>query len=314
MRTAILVPLVRVTAITLVTGGLFFAGTANAQASVDREIAASASIKPINAGIEALAPAIADARSDVELAQAALTSSKSKVTSETHRRHLGELVTSTQTAIHSAEAAIQDSTPLLRGSHSPEAIERSTKALTGAGADLVAIHGSTTDTIKLVSIDVTAWHVEQRRAAEEAQRADAAKASAAAALKAERTRPAVSSTAPASSGATPVQAAAPVVDKRSICQGVMARFGFSNVVYDSGASQGHYGATDLDNQVIYIQLSIIPVERVSSVCIHEYMHIIQARQYGGYAATVAHFGSVLGMERNADQMARANGATWTNYL
>ena len=99
-----------------------------------------------------------------------------------------------------------------------------------------------------------------------------------------------------------------------IAQGVFARFGFSSVDYNSPRVVGHYGATDLDHQIIYMNLAAIPTDRVASACIHEYMHILQARQYGGYAATVAHFGSVLGMEQAADQAAIANGATWTRYI
>jgi len=180
-----------------------------------------------------------------------------------------------------------------------------------------------------------AWEAEQARlaaekaererlAAETAERERAAaerKASEQAAAAA-RAKPAPSApsgsrspSAAPSRGAQPApsaQAPAPA-SKRAIADGVFVRFGFSNVVYDSGASQGHYGATDLDNQVIYMQLSLIPTDRVASVAIHEFMHILQAREIGGYNATVAHFGSVRAMELDADRRARANGATWTHY-
>lgn len=185
-----------------------------------------------------------------------------------------------------------------------------------------------------VRLDVKAWDADQQRRADEARAAqeaaeareakkaaDAARERAADAAAARPAQRPVDAAAP-SSAATPAErpaaAAAPAPrtgapSKQAIAQATFARFGFSNVVYDTGATQGHYGATDLDNQVIFMQLSIIPTDRVASVAIHEYMHIIQARTYGGYDATVAHYGSVLGMERAADQMARANGATWTNY-
>ncbi|WAC50535.1 hypothetical protein [Frigoribacterium sp. SL97] len=179
-----------------------------------------------------------------------------------------------------------------------------------------------------------AWEAEQARlAAEKAERerlaAETAERERAAAERkaseqaaAVRAKPAPSApsgsrspSAAPSRGAQPApsaQAPAPA-SKRAIADGVFARFGFSNVVYDSGASQGHYGATDLDNQVIYLQLSLIPTDRVASVAIHEFMHILQAREIGGYNATVAHFGSVRAMELDADRRARANGATWTHY-
>ena len=122
-----------------------------------------------------------------------------------------------------------------------------------------------------------------------------------------------SGSAPAPSAQSAAPRAQAQTSKRAIADATFARFGFTNVVYDGGQSQGHYGATDLNNQVIYMQLSLIPTDRVASVAIHEYMHILQAREFGGYDATVAHFGSVRGMELDADRRARANGATWTHY-
>ncbi len=179
---------------------------------------------------------------------------------------------------------------------------------------------------------VTAWKKEQNRlAAEKAAKAKAeqttqAQVAAARATSNQTATPSTSTAAghnpppaapqqPATHD-TPAAAPAPepaVQSKLSIAQGVFARYGFTNVTYGPGVAMGHYGATSLDAQHIYIDLDRIPAERVASVAIHEYQHIKQARMYGGYNATVAHYGSVIAMERAADQMARADGATWTNY-
>lgn len=329
MRRALLIPIARVAAITFATGGIFFVGTATAQAHVNNEIATAAAMAPIHSAIESLAPGVASARADMKLANETLDASKGKVLSESHRVALAASVAQSSKTIADASADTKAATLILTGDGKAPSTAKATKSLREARIDLQSIHKSTPSLIKQVAADVATWKAEQRRkadevaekAAEENARQDALRAAAAAAAarvtSVGRYSPisSASSTPPTSSAqaAAAPAAAVPVADKQSICQGVMGRFGFGNVVYNSGASQGHYGATDLDNQVIYIQLTLIPTERVASVCIHEYMHILQARQYGGYAQTVAHFGSVLGMERNADAMARANGATWTNY-
>ncbi len=149
-----------------------------------------------------------------------------------------------------------------------------------------------------VTTAVSAWNTEQARLAAVA----AAQAAAAAAAE---THPRYSSVSPAGLSDS--------VDKASIAEGVFARYGFSGYVFNGGQTQGHYGATDMNRQVIYLQLTAIPASRVASVALHEYQHILQAREYGGYAGAVAHFGSVLGMEEAADCGALAAGATWVAY-
>jgi hypothetical protein len=177
-----------------------------------------------------------------------------------------------------------------------------TQATTVLGRDAVRIRHA-----------VRGWKAEQARLA--AVKAEAERVARAAALaEAERVAQAAANAAPHASHVAPTANGTPTSGgKLAIAQAVFARFGFGNAVFDTGQSGGHYAGTKMDSGVIYIQLSAIPANRVASVCIHEYMHILQARMYGGYSGTVAHFGSVLGMEKDADRMARANGATWTNY-
>ncbi|MES2171814.1 MAG: hypothetical protein V4479_14020 [Actinomycetota bacterium] len=150
-----------------------------------------------------------------------------------------------------------------------------------------------------VNAAVVAWNAEQARLAAEAAQAAAEAAAAAAA------HPRHVSVSVASAGES--------VDKAAIAESIFAGYGFSNYVFDGGQTQGHYGATDMNRQVIYLQLSVIPASRVASVALHEYQHILQAREYGGYAGTVAYFGSVLAMEEAADCGALAAGATWVGY-
>lgn len=129
--------------------------------------------------------------------------------------------------------------------------------------------------------------------------------------------PDVEHAAAAAAPAPPAQqpeAAPATSSKLDIAQQTFDRFGFTGVSYGPGVAQGHYAGTDLDAQHIYVDLDRIPAARVASVCIHEYMHILQARAYGGRAGTIAHFGSVAAMERDADRSALLNGATWTHYL
>jgi hypothetical protein len=167
-------------------------------------------------------------------------------------------------------------------------------------AQLLALRRPVTLSVDLsevadVTAAVTAWNAEQARLAAEAAQAAAAGAA----------QPNNSTVSSATSGDS--------VDKASIAEGIFARYGFSNYVFDGGQTRGHYGATDMNNQVIYMQLSIIPTSRVASVALHEYQHILQAREYGGYAGAVAHFGSVAAMESAADCGALAAGATWVAY-
>lgn len=194
---------------------------------------------------------------------------------------------------------------------------------------VAAQHAVTADKQHLADA-VTAWQKEQDRiAAEKAAAAKAAKAAeeqAASARAASQQQHASAAPHPAGGGSAPAAAApqqaaanspapapAAAPSKLAIAQGVFARYGFTNVTYGPGVAKGHYGATSLDAQHIYIDLDRIPTSRVASVAIHEYQHIKQARMYGGYDAVVSHYGSVIAMERAADQMARADGATWTNY-
>ncbi|MGW8431162.1 hypothetical protein ACWGJ9_08560 [Curtobacterium citreum] len=197
---------------------------------------------------------------------------------------------------------------------------------------LIAAQRAVTADKKALADAVTAWQAEQDRiAAEKAAAAKAAEEKAAAdraqtaAAAASAVRPAPArnatkspaaaprSTAPAQTAPAPAPAPA-AQSKLAIAQGVFARYGFSNVTYGAGVAQGHYGATSLDSQHIYMDLDRIPAERVASVAIHEYQHIKQARMYGGYDAVLAHYGSTIAMEQEADRMARADGATWTNYI
>lgn len=199
---------------------------------------------------------------------------------------------------------------------------------------LIAAQRAVTADKKALADAVTAWQAEQDRiaaekaaaakAAEEKAAADRAQAAAAAASAA-RPAPARNTTkspaaaprntTPAQAAPAPAPAPAPAAQsKLAIAQGVFARYGFSNVTYGAGVAQGHYGATSLDSQHIYMDLDRIPAARVASVAIHEYQHIKQARMYGGYDAVLAHYGSTIAMEQDADRMARADGATWTNYI
>jgi hypothetical protein len=126
--------------------------------------------------------------------------------------------------------------------------------------------------------------------------------------------PPAAADAPTPPSAQPPSAAPAGSSKLIAAQQTFDRFGFTSVSYGPGVAEDHYAATDLDAQHIYVDLGRIPAARVTSVCIHEYMHILQARAYGGRAGTIAHFGSVAAMERDADRMALLNGATWTHYL
>ncbi|WP_426564148.1 hypothetical protein ACPPVT_22110 [Angustibacter sp. McL0619] len=82
---------------------------------------------------------------------------------------------------------------------------------------------------------------------------------------------------------------------------------------------GHYGATDLASNNVYINPAV-PSSKLDSVVRHEWSHILSVRVYGGsysamMAATNRVFGGsgMTGAERAADCMAIQLGATWTNY-
>jgi hypothetical protein len=81
---------------------------------------------------------------------------------------------------------------------------------------------------------------------------------------------------------------------------------------------GHWGATDLGNNTVYISPSV-PASKLDSVVRHEWSHILTIRAYGGVSSALAGTNSVFGgsgmtgVERAADCMARQLGATWTNY-
>ena len=82
---------------------------------------------------------------------------------------------------------------------------------------------------------------------------------------------------------------------------------------------GHWGATDLATSHIYISPSV-STSLLDSVVRHEYAHVVTVRAYGGAwrtarSETNVAFGGTgaTGVERAADCMARAMGASWTNY-
>jgi hypothetical protein len=82
---------------------------------------------------------------------------------------------------------------------------------------------------------------------------------------------------------------------------------------------GHWGATDLATSEIFISPAVNP-DLLDSVVRHEYAHVVTVRVYGGdwraaKSATNAAFGGSgrTGVERAADCMARAMGASWTQY-
>ena len=181
----------------------------------------------------------------------------------------------------------------------------SIKALMASDTDLMV-------TIASLNAGVHDWVVEQARIAAATKVAEEKAASAATVQAGLVKQPIPRAAAPISHA--PASATVTSGSKMETAQAVFTRFGFSRVNYNSSLGASHYSATDLDSQIIYVHLDNIPADRVASTCIHEYMHILQAREYGGYAATVSHFGSVLGMEQAADRAAQANGATWTRYI
>lgn len=85
------------------------------------------------------------------------------------------------------------------------------------------------------------------------------------------------------------------------------------------SAYGHLGATDLATGNIYISPSVSP-SLLDSVVRHEYSHIVTVRAYNGQWRTAksamnAAFGGTgrTGVERAADCMALALGASWTHY-
>jgi hypothetical protein len=82
--------------------------------------------------------------------------------------------------------------------------------------------------------------------------------------------------------------------------------------------KGAWGATDLDNGIIWIAPRT-PSYDLLSVVMHEYGHAITGRLYGGFQGAEAaadHFfgqSGEYGLEVEADCMARVEGAAWTNY-
>ncbi|MCU1414125.1 MAG: hypothetical protein JWN80_1465 [Microbacteriaceae bacterium] len=243
-----------------------------------------------------LAAELSVADSEIAFAQQVLAASSGKTLDEVARTKLaGQLAVATanQAAAESRLAAWKQLNTLAAN-----------PADNDTTAQLLALRQPVELSIDLtavedVSVAVAAWNAEQAELAAEA--AQAAAAAAAAATPHSRHV----SAAPASTGDSQ--------DKASIAEAVFAQYGFSSYVFDGGQTQGHYGATDMNRQIIYLQLSIIPTSIVRSVALHEYQHILQAREYGGYAGAVANFGSVLAMEEAADCGALAAGATWVNY-
>ncbi len=82
---------------------------------------------------------------------------------------------------------------------------------------------------------------------------------------------------------------------------------------------GHWGATDMATGQIFISPALSP-GLLDSVVRHEYSHIVTVRAYGGdwrtaKSAANATFGGTgrTGVERAADCMARALGASFTHY-
>lgn len=85
------------------------------------------------------------------------------------------------------------------------------------------------------------------------------------------------------------------------------------------ARYGHYGTTDLATSEIFISPGV-PLSLLDSVARHEYAHVVTVRAYGGdwqrakSALNIAYGGSgMTGVERAADCMAKAIGATWLHH-
>lgn len=93
----------------------------------------------------------------------------------------------------------------------------------------------------------------------------------------------------------------------------------SGITWTVSSRYGHWGATDMATGRIYISPSVSPGV-LDSVVRHEYAHIVTVRDYAGDWRTAkqaanATFGGTgrTGVERAADCMARALGASFTQY-
>ena len=91
------------------------------------------------------------------------------------------------------------------------------------------------------------------------------------------------------------------------------------ITWTVSSRYGHWGATDMATGWIYISPTVSPGV-LDSVVRHEYAHIVTVRAYAGdwrtakQAANLAFGGTGrTGVERAADCMARALGATFTQY-
>lgn len=91
------------------------------------------------------------------------------------------------------------------------------------------------------------------------------------------------------------------------------------ITWTVSSRYGHWGATDMATGWIYISPSVSP-GLLDSVVRHEYAHIVTVRAYGGDWRTAKQaanltFGGTgrTGVERAADCMARALGASFTQY-
>lgn len=91
------------------------------------------------------------------------------------------------------------------------------------------------------------------------------------------------------------------------------------ITWTVSSRYGHWGATDMATGWIYISPSVSP-GLLDSVVRHEYAHIVTVRAYAGDWRTAKQaanltFGGTgrTGVERAADCMARALGASFTQY-
>ena len=75
---------------------------------------------------------------------------------------------------------------------------------------------------------------------------------------------------------------------------------------------GAWGATALETGTVYIAPRV-PCNRLRDVILHESVHVMQGRVYGGYDAASSGLAAYGGIEINADCGAKLLGASWTNY-
>ena len=82
--------------------------------------------------------------------------------------------------------------------------------------------------------------------------------------------------------------------------------------------KGGWGATNLNTGDIWIAPRA-PLDKLRSIVVHEYAHAITGKLYGGFypaedaADRLFGISGELGLEYEADCMARVEGATWTWY-